>query len=227
MKIERPLLITYIISLLFCLAVLCFSCNPLKHYQKVANDTNRTIEEKKLLAEACTDEFPVKPDTITNVKTDTIIADNSAEMVMLNSIIDSLLIELSKTEKDTALINDLRDRLHEALEEECPPAKFITKTVTNTIIKPDSAKEFLLTQEITYKDGQLNIITAERDRAIKDRNDIKEQQQKSIWYNLKWALYALTHKWWFYLIIAGAVALFYFKINPFSIGKNIISKFKK
>lgn len=42
---------------LLILLVLC-ACNPLKHYQRVANDPFRNEQERKLLAKASLEEFP-------------------------------------------------------------------------------------------------------------------------------------------------------------------------
>lgn len=179
--------------------MIIFSCNPLRHYQKVKDDSSRDKKELTLLAETCIQAFPSKPDTVINFSTDTVYSD--ANYVELNSIIDSLIIANNKLEKDTAYIKQLEQRLSEVMKESCPPSKIITQTKTVTITKPDSAKEFLLAQQVTFKDGEINKLNNENS-LLKDIIKINEKNRKTKpLYNLKWLAKSLLTKWWFWVLI--------------------------
>jgi hypothetical protein len=66
-------------------------CNPLRHYQKVANDTYRNAPERTLLSRACVSEFPAIRDTVQVVSTVVDSSDYLAVAEAYNQLIDSLI----------------------------------------------------------------------------------------------------------------------------------------
>lgn len=200
------------------------SCSP---YKRLQDRKPKNEKEKSMLASACVENFPSKTDTLTEYISDTVEIENTEGITELNKLIDSLLIEQAKIIKDTAIIEELKQRLHEALIEDCPPAKVVTKTVITTITKPDKAKEFLLEQKIKDLENKYLIVENERNQLAKIKENIERKQETSISYNLLNAAKALWHKWWWYLILGIFVIFVGLKINPFPLIKTLFLKFKK
>lgn len=115
-------------SLLFALA-----CNPLKHYQKVAADTYRSIPEITLLAPVCAEEFPVRESRDTVIMVDEVMVKDTASE---NSLKDKIA-QLLNSETDPAIITDT---LYKTIKKYYKPEVITrTKYTTVTAVKVDSA----------------------------------------------------------------------------------------
>jgi hypothetical protein len=146
--------------------VFATSCNPLRHYQKVATDTEVTQKKKAVIAPWVSINFPV---TETFIKgKDSIVVDSSYNKEIVDSLEAQLdLLLSSKTDSINV------DSIKKVIIAACKPVT-ITKTVTrvDTVVKKDNAAMYSLQQQITKLEA--NEVLQET-----KYNDAKEQLKKA------------------------------------------------
>jgi hypothetical protein len=166
-------------------------CNPLRHYQKVANDTYRNAPERTLLSRACVSEFPAIRDTAQVIST---VVDSTAYIAVAeayNALVDSLInheIEDAKQDsthgivdlRDQAIIDSLR-HIKGFIKTYHPPA--VIKTVIKEVPVRNTAVESLLQQKI-------DDCSRENDGLIVQAKSAVEQKKKARTTNI-W-LYIVT-----------------------------------
>lgn len=134
-----------IISIILLLFV---SCNPLKHYQKVAIDTKVTAEKKATIAPFVAIHFPVQ---VKYVKGDTIV-----EVIIHTDTITNIVNDTSyKT-----IIN----------------TKVITKKIVDTIYMTNEAERYALQQTILNYENEIRNLQDVNNQQEKKIMDIKEER---------------------------------------------------
>jgi hypothetical protein len=95
-----------LIILIFC------ACNPLRHYQKVKDDSFRNAAERELLAKAASDEFPiVKGEPTTTVVFDSTAYNNIVKEynTLVQDYINHIESEDSTSKIDTVFLTKIRN----------------------------------------------------------------------------------------------------------------------
>jgi len=132
MKKVKP--IAFVVTFL---VILMLSCNPLRHYYRVAEDTEITDAKKSILSSWVNKAFPDTTPTYIQGETVTVVDSsfNQEAVDSLQASLDSLRYV------DTLNI----DSLKQIIIAKCKPkTKWITNTRVDTIIKIDSALAYAL-----------------------------------------------------------------------------------
>lgn len=118
----------------FLVMVLLFSCNPLKHYQKVATDTKVTTEKKLVIAPWVATHFDPGPPVFIKGK-DSVVIDSSYNKPMVDSL--SAMLDSLLSSSPTVNIDSLKK---EFIKLCAPKTVTITKSRVDTVEKPSSAQ---------------------------------------------------------------------------------------
>lgn len=150
---------TRIITILL-LSIMIAGCNPLKHYQKVATDTNVTPKKKKILAPWVSANFPTEErfapgDTLVRVDTLT------KEDTIYWETVDTLRIQ----------------------EPVRTVTKYVTRTITirDTIYRSDEAKIFYMKDQLAKAEYTITQQAAEIDD-LKIQIGLSEDQVRKLWF---------------------------------------------
>lgn len=175
--------ISAIILLLFIVA-----CNPLKHYNKVAEDGNRNETKRNILAPICAKEFPAKKsiDTFVSIEYKTII--DTASEAKLKAIINKLT-ETIKAKPNCPQFNE--DSLYKAIKESIKPEvqlKNVTTKIKETIVDSAALQVAQINFSNLYKKYEVS-------------NAEKEKLESGTKNNIQLLKWFLIHNWWWLLII--------------------------
>lgn len=178
-------------------AALLTGCSSLKHYKKVANDTQRNDVKRNLLAPVCAAEFPVKKstDSIVVVEYQTIV-DTSKE-AYLKATIKQLLKQLQQR-PECPQINE--DSLFDAVKSSIKP-DVVTKTVTTKIKETVLDSAAMKVAQIKY--DQLAIAFQKSEANFYKANARVKQLEDGTKNNVQLAKWFLKHNWWWLLILIG------------------------
>lgn len=132
---------------LFLIFVLLLSCNSLRHYHKVATDTEVTPEKKAIIAPWISAHFPTE--TIYLKGEEVIVVDSTFNQAIIDSLISSIDSLTSSSETKINI-----DSLKEAIRKECVPRiVYKTKVRVDTVKVPDKALIFTLQRDLESCNG--------------------------------------------------------------------------
>lgn len=126
--------------------LLLLSCNPLRHYQKVATDTDVTAKKKATIAPFIAIHFPVKE-----------------KYVKGDTIIDTLL------KYDTSFV-----KVNDTIIKEITHNKIITKKIIDTIYMTNEAERYALQETINKYEQDIKELqdkSNKQENKIKDLRD--------------------------------------------------------
>lgn len=128
------------------LIILALSCSPLRHYYRVAEDTDITNDKKSILSGWVAKAFPDSTPAYIQGKTITVI-DSSWNQ----PVIDSLLASIDSLSVGGDTLNI--DSLKAAILTKCKPlTKWITATRVDTVVRVDSSTIYSLVDSVdVYK----------------------------------------------------------------------------
>lgn len=155
----------FFILLLFFTA---FSCNPLRHYEGVATDTNVTPQKKAVIAPWVATYFdPGEPTVITS-------KDSVVEKIVVDSAkVDSLSKQLDALRNNPSI--DV-DSLKAVIMEQCVPKTVLKHVYHNTTIeKPSSAQQ----AKIYALQNENQGITADNTVLRKDNKTLKDEASEA------------------------------------------------
>lgn len=132
--------------------ILLIGCNPLRHYEKVAIDTDVTATKKKVIAPFVALHFPVETKY---VKGDTVIETDTLSL------------------HDTTYINKM-----DTITQRITLTKVIHKKTTDTIYMSNEAERFALRELITRQTTEMEA----KDKIIKEyKQKIKDAAADKFW----------------------------------------------
>lgn len=165
--------------------MLLVSCGVLRHYRKVATDTNVTPEKKAIISPWVSAHFPTTPEYI---KGDSVVVVDTTYNLRL---IDSLVASIDSIVAHQIVI-DL-DSLKRAIEAQCRPRTVYKTTVrVDTLKVKDEALVFTLSRDLEKANAQNASLSVQ----LKETQDRLEKASK------KRGTYIL------YIIAAGILVVF-------------------
>jgi hypothetical protein len=178
------------------------SCNPLRHYNKVALDKFRNNAERALLAKAAHEEFPAIKDSVRIVSTGVDSSDFNAVNMAYMTLLDSMIAHAEREDTATegvrpyfAPVDSLRV-IKNFVRVYRPPA--IIKTEVKEVRVSDTFKEALLQSQIDNCRRDNDFLMTETAQLREKRDDTK---RTNIWLWIVLGLlavgnvYQLTSRW--------------------------------
>ena len=152
------------------------SCNPLRHYQKVAADTEVTQKKKAVIAPWVSVNFPV---TETFIKgKDSIIVDTSYNKEVVDSLEAQLDLLLS-LKMDSINVDSIKKVIIAA----CKPVT-ITKIVSrvDTVVKKDVAAMYSLQQQVSSLEAREVLTQTKYEDAKAQLKEVQKDKRQYIMY---------------------------------------------
>lgn len=133
--------LSFLLSLL-----LLLSCSSVRHYRKVATDTEVTPEKKAIIAPWVSAHFPI--DIVYLQGEEIVVVDSTFNQ----ALIDSLIVSIDSLTSAFSKINV--DSLKEAIRKECvPKTVYKTRVRVDTVKVPDKALIFTLQRDLETCNG--------------------------------------------------------------------------
>jgi ASC-1-like (ASCH) protein len=195
----------------YLLIILLFaSCNPLRHYQKVALDPFRNNAERALLAKAAHEEFPAIKDSVRVVSTGVDSSDFNAVNMAYMTLLDSMIAHAEREDTVRTPINNSYERslyrqvfptdslriIRNFVRVYKPPA--IVKTEVKEVRVSDTFKEALLQTQIDNCRTDNAWLVSE---VAKAKENFDDKRRTNIWLWIVMGLlavgnvYQLTNRW--------------------------------
>lgn len=173
----------------YLLILFLFACSPVRHWQKVATDTNVTPEKKAIIAPKVAAMFPAREIFIPGeviTKTDTVI--DMDQVFQMAEIIDSLLYITIQDSTN-------RDSIAKVILKRFTPRTIrVMQTSVDTVQVPNSAREYSLMHD-------LEVSAVENAKVSAQLNHCKEKIKE--WYQDQWFWIAVA----LFVTLAGSTWL--------------------
>lgn len=142
------------------------ACNPLRHYEKVAEDENRTQKKRELLAPVCAEEFPVKNSVDSVMITDSVVIHDTTTNTQIKEVLKTYVKDCPQLNIDS-ISRQIKARIKPDVIE-----KTLTKTITR--IQADSAAIFVIT-------GKLDAANKRGEQLENDLAKSRKRQKTYFW----------------------------------------------
>jgi hypothetical protein len=215
-KINNKYDVGYWVVVTMLLLTIFFSCSPLRHYKKVANDIPRSEAKRAILAPICANEFPVKEITDTVVEYSTIA--DSTKIIQLKRIIKEMQRELEQRPECPQID---ADSLYQVILSTIPKDTIVKSKIITRIVEDSSKLKIAETKynELLQDFYKLDATYIATDKQLKELQDNVDSNS----FLLK-KLFAKN--WWWILAILVVIGLYFYIRNNNAVLKNILNKLK-